>query len=92
MNKETRDFLIFACGFAIGALLIGGCGAEAVGACGVSGFGTDSFVRWAEERQQWHPGQVKMDWTTSPPYEAMLCGTKILPDNVYAVYVKRLSP
>lgn len=52
---------------------------------------SDAFVRWAERRAQWRPGDVKFDPQTSPPVEAQYCGTRIS-GRLYAIYVLRVSP
>lgn len=92
MSNARQLIAVLVCGLVLGALLAAGVRADAVDGCGVSGFRTDRFVAWAESAARWRRGDVKIDPQTSPPIEALYCGTKILPGNVYAIYVKRLSP
>lgn len=86
-----RPILWLALGAALGAVSQSDAGVYLAKGCDAVRPKSDAFVRWAERRAQWSPGDIKFDPQTSPPVEAQYCGTEIR-GRLYAVYVLRLAP
>lgn len=73
------------------ALFVAGliCGALSPAYARITHFSADMFVRKIEAAMQIAPGSVKIDPRFGLTIQYL--GTKSLPDDVYAIYVKKLD-